>query len=464
MPSSKEIAVEAKRYELLENDEWRVHPEFLDYLGNRAGEIYSLKSFAILKGQLKKSGYIAMYLTKNRENTYITKHRFIYECFNGLITDAEELTHVNIDEADNRLENIKLLTAEMEIGREWDPTEWRQHPLLTKYAANSAGQIKTVITNKILTAKPNDAGYVVHQLLDDFGKSRMSQSHRIIYECHFGLLDKGLEVDHIKSGKSDNRIENLTALKQRAHAKKTRRDNPQISIKRAVTVSKPVYRYKLNAVGNETDKEEFASGKIAVEKLGDTFSRHGIQDSIRLRHRHAGFYWKYVETVNLEDEVWKTIQVEDMTLAVSNLGRIKTSYGTTIGNDNQYGYRRIGFGAKHFQVHDLVCRAFHGNPPLNMLKPTPDHINGKRDDNRSENLRWASKHTQGENRITTKKIEAYILLTGELLKEFNSSCDAHRQWGTDSSSIIKICKGQSVRKSAGRYNGQKIGWRYVDVD
>lgn len=59
------------------------------------------------------------------------------------------------------------------------------------------------------------------------------------------------------------------------------------------------------------------------------------------------------------------------------------------------GYRRVVVKGKHYKVHRLVAEAFIPNPEN---KPTVDHINRVRDDNRVQNLRWATHKEQAENR------------------------------------------------------------------
>ena len=57
------------------------------------------------------------------------------------------------------------------------------------------------------------------------------------------------------------------------------------------------------------------------------------------------------------------------------------------------GYNKIYFNSESFKVHRLVGIHFISNPEH---KPFIDHINRIRNDNRVENLRWA---THGENVI-----------------------------------------------------------------
>lgn len=71
------------------------------------------------------------------------------------------------------------------------------------------------------------------------------------------------------------------------------------------------------------------------------------------------------------------------------MGRVKTCRGKhiTFGSTNNYGYKVVGRQGKMYKVHRLVAECFIDNPDN---KPTVDHINCKRSENRVENLRWAS--------------------------------------------------------------------------
>ena len=62
---------------------------------------------------------------------------------------------------------------------------------------------------------------------------------------------------------------------------------------------------------------------------------------------------------------------------------------------NAYGYEEFQYHGKFYRVHRIVANAFLENPEN---KPTVDHINHDRLDNRACNLRHATWKEQAENR------------------------------------------------------------------
>ena len=61
--------------------------------------------------------------------------------------------------------------------------------------------------------------------------------------------------------------------------------------------------------------------------------------------------------------------------------------------------------------------------------------------------------------IKKQKVEAFILKTKEPLKQFNTLSEAPIYFSTSATHISSVCRGK--RHAAGKYQSQKIGWRYI---
>jgi len=156
-------------------------------------------------------------------------------------------------------------------------------------------------------------------------------------------------------------------------------------------------------------------------------------------------------------EIWKDI-AGFPNYQVSNLGRIYSSKSNIFlrQSPTNGGYLKVCIynedKVKDSYVHRLVCLAFLINP---KNKPTVNHINSIRDDNRLTNLEWNSysenqKHafrvglqnSQGENHSRSKLTEKDVLFirnskniaTKDLAERFNvvehtiRSVRARRSW------------------------------------
>ena len=192
----------------------------------------------------------------------------------------------------------------------------------------------------------------------------------------------------------------------------------------------------------------------------------------------------------ISKEEWRTVVVNGEVYEnymVSNLGRIKSlKFGKEkilklIKNRGNYLFVNLCKDGKQkiYTVHRLVALAFI---PKTDEKNCVDHIDGNRQNNNVNNLRWCSqkencnfylakkhyseaqkgeknymygKHLSEETKRKIAKANSKAILCIELNKIFESSYEAERELGINNSNINMCCNGK--RKSAGNFH-----WCFID--
>ena len=182
-----------------------------------------------------------------------------------------------------------------------------------------------------------------------------------------------------------------------------------------------------------------------------------------------------------ELEEWKQIDGFPQ-YYISNYGRVKSmnyykrkfpiimKTQFDIGGYEVIKLRNKGSKTYTLRINRLVAKAFIPNPEN---KPHVDHINTIRTDNRAINLRWCTDRENKNNPLTIKKRKTSIKSlesirnagkisiqrikkpvlqydrNNNILAEYDSARDAHRQTGISFQKIGQVCLGR--RNTAGGY-------------
>ena len=106
------------------------------------------------------------------------------------------------------------------------------------------------------------------------------------------------------------------------------------------------------------------------------------------------------ELLEMGEEVYKFLNPEDMKVIISSKGKVliksnKGFYRLMKTFKDLQGYDCVNLQNRTYLVHSLVAQVFLGTP--SGLLSTIKHVNGIKDDNRVESLKWSSPEEEWKN-------------------------------------------------------------------
>ena len=103
--------ISKKQNVLIKCEKFYYHQIYTNFGANKYGQIYNKKTKRCSIGFKKSSGYMGITLSQiglKMKNYYV--HRFVYECYNGNISDKLQINHKDSNKQNNCINNLELMT------------------------------------------------------------------------------------------------------------------------------------------------------------------------------------------------------------------------------------------------------------------------------------------------------------------------------------------------------------------
>lgn len=257
------------------------------------GRVMNEKTGTYYKGTIR-NGYRWFDLRWRNKKYARSQHRLIAEAFISNPNNYEYVHHINNNRLDNRLENLKWVSAsENNLGKNRLPSlkdhddyldydlsqeEWKTFRD-TIYMVSNLGRVKNAKTDKVLKGKITDAGYREYSLTFN-NKKQSLRGHKLVWEVWVGTEQK--IINHINGNKLDNRLINLENVTNQENTIKAIYETQTLKFKKTACYDKD---------GNLV--QIFMNNADAARKMG--VKPQSIQAAIKKGYCSCGYYWKNIE-------------------------------------------------------------------------------------------------------------------------------------------------------------------------
>ena len=187
---------------IFEDKIYKVHHVYNLYAASNDGYIIHIVKRKPNKGKKNNYGYLTISVRKYGEKAFKNYkcHRFIFECFYGVIPNKMQVDHIDDDRENNKLSNLQLLTPSQNIKKS---IKNRKH--FNSHANRKSVKSINKSTKEVLyffsmySAEQhlNICQKSIQDVCDGITRSAQSNKDNCWYK--FEYVDKDLPVNYIKS-------------------------------------------------------------------------------------------------------------------------------------------------------------------------------------------------------------------------------------------------------------------------
>jgi len=191
----------------INNCVYTIHPVYDLYATDEDGNILYIVKQIPSSGNLKKDGYLACMARKHGQKgqeSYLV-HRFVWECYNGLIPDDKVIDHITDDKKDNRLCNLQLMTQQQNCKKSAEKPDYsfaKYNHQNRKYVKAINQQTKEVTYYRSLYATQQNLqinGGIIKMICEKLNNYKTGVSKKEGYHYKFEYVNKEHITNDCKS-------------------------------------------------------------------------------------------------------------------------------------------------------------------------------------------------------------------------------------------------------------------------